>query len=194
MGRQYLELTLKNLTSTSGVKLIEMFFKNHTDIDIHYVRLGQLAVYYNSENTSIQQITILLKEELGFEIIENKELQIIEKIKIAAIELIHYSNNTNSLIRNSDYISQKLQLPYEKLSKIFSIHTKKTLENYILGLKIEKIKFLILSNDYSISEIAYMMEYSSVQYMSNQFKKNTGLTLSEFKANPFPHLIPIEEI
>ncbi len=194
MGRDYIELSIKNLISTSGIKLIEMYFKGLEGVDIHYIRLGQLALFYNKELISVDDITNKLHNELDFSIIENKDLIIVEKIKIAAIELIHYSNNTNSLIRNSDYISQKLQLPYEKLSKIFSTNTKRTLEQYILALKIEKIKNLILSNDYSASEIAYMMEYSSVQYMSNQFKKQTGLTISEFKENPYPNLISLEEI
>lgn len=194
MSREYLELSIKNLISTSGIQLIDMYFKGIEAIDIHYIRLGQLALFYDQELITTDKIIKILNDDLGFPIIENKDLKIIENIKIAAIELIHYSNNTNSLIRNSDYISQKLQLPYEKLSKLFSNYTNRTLEQYILALKIEKIKNLILSKDYSTSEIAYLMEYSSVQYMSNQFKKFTGLTISEFKENPYPNLIPLEEI
>jgi len=40
---------------------------------------------------------------------------------------------------------------------------------------------LIENDEYSLSEIAYMMDYSSVQYLSNQFKKMTGTTVTQYK-------------
>jgi len=100
----------------------------------------------------------------------------------------------SSLIRNSDYISDKLQLPYEKTSRLFSKVTGVTLEKYLILLKMEKTKELLRNNEFSLSEIAYMLDYSSVQYLSNQFKKVTGLTVSEYKALGYEIQIPLEEI
>jgi len=57
-----------------------------------------------------------------------------------------------------------------------------TLEKYIILHKIERIKELIDQNEFTLSEIAYMMDYSSVQYLSSQFRKYAGYTVSDYKA------------
>lgn len=194
MNREHVDLSLKNLISKSGIRLIDLFFKNNENIDIEFIRLGNVGLFYNKEIYSYADIKLFFQNDLEFEVIENKDLQLVEKIKIAAIELIHYANNSNSLIRNSDYISEKLQLPYEKIAKLFSAHSNRTLEQYILALKIEKIKTLLLSNEYSLSEISYLMGYSSVQYLSNQFKKSTSYTVSEFKNATSHQLTALEDI
>ena len=113
--------------------------------------------------------------------LKTREQQIVSQIKQAVIELIHYSNNVSSILRKSDYLVEKLNMSYQQLSKIFSKHENITLEKYIIKNKIERIKELIDSDEYSLSEIAYMMDYSSVQYLSNQFKKETGFSVSEYK-------------
>ena len=117
----------------------------------------------------------------GFEIIHSKEDRIVEEIKLAVTELIHDLNNVDSIVRKSDYIVEKLGLSYPYLSKIFSEHEHKTLEKYIILQKIERIKYLIDTDDFTLSEIAFMMDYSSVQYLSNQFKSITGMTVSQYK-------------
>ncbi len=192
-GRKYLHLRLKDLISNAGIRLIEISCMDKTGIDLFFVRLGEVGLYYDSEKYDAQAI-ISLFAELGFNLLRDPEDVIVEKIRIAAIELIYYANNVNSLIRNSDYISEKLEMPYEKLSRVFSKKTGKTLENYILRLKIEKVKQLISNQEYTLSEIAYMLDYSSVQYLSNQFKKVTGMTVSQYKESDLKEWIPMEQI
>ena len=105
----------------------------------------------------------------------------VEQIKLAVIELIHYYNNANSLIRNSDYLVEKLGYTYQYLSSIFSKHENITLEKYIIVQKIEKAKELLEFENYTLSEISFMMGYSSVQYLSNQFRQITGVSVSDYK-------------
>jgi len=100
----------------------------------------------------------------------------------------------SSLIRNSDYISDRVQVPNDKLSKVFSLVTNITLEKYLILLKIERAKELILNSEYTLSEISYMLGYSSVQYLSNQFKKTTGFTVSQYKNGAPVERIPLENI
>ena len=121
------------------------------------------------------------------DIIEDKEEQLVEDIKVSVIELIHTLNNMNSIIRKSDYLVEKLRKSYQQLSKTFSAYESITLEKYIILQKIERIKELINQDDYTLSEISYMMDYSSVQYLSNQFKKITGVSVSVFKKSPSAH-------
>ncbi len=192
-GRTYFYLRLKDLISNAGIRLIEMSFKNNTEIDLYFVRMGEVGLYYDAAKYNEKAI-IALFQDLGFTIMSNPDDILVENIRIAAIELIYFANNMNSLVRNSNYISEKLETPYDKLSRVFSKKTGKTLENYILRLKMEKVKQLIANQEYTLSEIAYMLEYSSVQYLSNQFKKITGMTVSQFKESDVKEWIPIEQL
>ncbi|MCK4923163.1 MAG: helix-turn-helix transcriptional regulator [Bacteroidales bacterium] len=150
----------------AGVKIIE-------------ISLGQLSV--EVKNQKMLKITEEIISELGFEIIQNRDLVLVEQIKMAIIDLIHHLNNANSVIRKSDYLVEKLGMSYPHLSKTFSMHEPITLEKYIILQKVEKIKELIDSDEYSMSEISYLMDYSSIQHLSAQFKQITGLTPSDYK-------------
>jgi YesN/AraC family two-component response regulator len=130
----------------------------------------------------------------NFHWIKSKNEVIVAQIKIAVIELVHYANNNNSIIRNSDYLVEKIGFSYPYLSNLFAEYEDQTLEKYIIAHKIEKTKILLLSGEMSLSEIAFQMGYSSVQYLSNQFKKSTGITVSEFKKLKNPKIIPLDQI
>ena len=186
-------LTLKNMVSKSCLKLIELYFKNIEGIVIQHVYLGKVILLQDQIKVSDKQ----LKEhfnEIGFEVVEDEDVILTEKIKVAAIELIVFSNNNNSLIRNSDYISDRVQESYDKISKVFSRVTGTTLEKYIILLKIEKAKELVLEGKLTLSEISYQLGYSSVQYLSRQFKQITGYTFSDFKELEHPPRTLLEHI
>ena len=181
------------MLSKSCIKLVQMHFEKIADVKIIKVNLGFAELEFDASKIKSAQIEKHF-DELGFAVVKDPDVELVEKCKVAAVELIHYAYNTSSLIRNSEYISDRLQMPYEKISKIFSRVTNTTLEKYIILLKIEKAKELILSAELSLSEISYMLGYSSVHYLSNQFKKITGVTVSDFKENPKMHRIPVEEL
>lgn len=117
---------------------------------------------------------------LGFQLIDDKKGQIIEKIKNVIIDLVHYRDNE---IKNnlSVVLSDALHSDYNYLSNLFSEIEGTTIEKYFIAQKIEKVKELLVYDELSLSEIAHRMNYSSVAYLSNQFKKVTGLTPSHFK-------------
>ncbi len=151
-------------------------------IIVHDIHLGSALISYDPVKTSIQKIEAIV-QSTGLEIIRSREKQIVEQIKTAIIELIHYMNNVDSIARKADYLVEKLGYNYQYLSRLFSAHESVTLERYIILQKIERIKELIFSGEFTLSEIAFMMDYSSVQYLSSQFKKITGLSVSDFKEN-----------
>lgn len=115
-------------------------------------------------------------------LIYSSEEQLVDDTKKAVVDLIHRMNNVNSIVQKSDYLVERLGVSYQKLSRLFSKHEGVTLEKYIIQHKIERIKQLIDEGEFSLSEIAYMMDYSSVQYLSNQFKKNTGLSVRDYRS------------
>ncbi len=160
------------------VKLVRILMENN-NIKIKRLHLGLLQVDID-KNVTRDKIKNILHDN-DFEIIEDKEKILLEQIKITVIELIHELNNVNSIIRKSDYLVEKLGMPYQKISKIFSANEPITLERFIILNKIEKIKQMIIDDEYSLFEISYLMDYNSVHYLSNQFKKEVGITISEFK-------------
>lgn len=117
---------------------------------------------------------------LGFEVIDDKKSRIIEKIKNVIIDLVHHQDN-DAKTNLSDILSEKINHDYNYLSNLFSEVEGTTIEKYFIAQKVEKIKELLVYDELSLSEIALRLNYSSVAYLSNQFKKVTGLTPSHFK-------------
>lgn len=116
----------------------------------------------------------------GFSLINNRKSQLIEQMKTLVIDKTHYSLDKLD-IKWADYISEKLHLDYKYLSSLFSSVESITFEQYIINQKIERTKELIVYDELNLSEIAFKLNYSSVAYLSNQFKKVTGMTPTQFK-------------
>jgi AraC family transcriptional regulator len=161
-------------------------------LEVLAVELGEVNFVVNEQIPEEKIIETI--SSLGYEIIEGRDSVLVEKIKLAVIDLVHHLNNMNSIIRKSDYLVEKLGMSYQQLSKTFSQHEPITLEKYIILHKIEKIKELVDSGEYTLSEIAYMMDNSSVQHLSAQFKQHEGLTPSEYKRSDKSMRTPLEEL
>jgi AraC family transcriptional regulator len=181
-GKPLRTFHLKNMVCSCCIHLIRKELAVE-GIEIHDVKLGTLVLSIDPKKISWKKIEILL-ESLGFEIIGDKEKALVEQIKLAVIELVHNSTY-NAMVRNSDYLVERFGMSYPYISSLFSKHENTTLEKLIISNKIEKVKELIEYGDLTLSEIAYMMGYSSVQYLSTQFKSVTGVSVTDYKANPF---------
>jgi AraC-like DNA-binding protein len=119
-------------------------------------------------------------EVFGLEIMEDRRIILVEKIKLAIIEMIYFTEETPKM-NFSDFLSKKLNYDYTYLANIFSELEGKTIEQNIISHKIERVKELLTFNEMNLTEIAFNMHYSSVAHLSNQFKKTTGITTSDFK-------------
>ena len=131
-----------------------------------------------SENDRHSIKMALLKS--GLELMEDKKSILIQKIKNAIVELVHYSEQPLQ-INFSEYLSKKLLHEYTYLSNLFSEVQGTTIEKFIIAHKIERVKELLVYNELNLTEIAQELHYSSVAYLSTQFKKVTGFTPSHFK-------------
>ena len=151
------------------------------------------TITYDTDELNMEKINSIIQEN-GMELVVGHEQKIVERIKTAVIELIHQMNNADSIVQKSEYLVGKLGLSYQQLSKIFSRHESITLERFIILNKIERIKELIDQEEYTLSEIAFLMDYSSVQYLSNQFHKITGLSVSEYKKNQEDNKKPLHSL
>lgn len=116
----------------------------------------------------------------GIEIVESHKSILVQKIKDAIIEMI-YMEDKLPVSKTSAYLAEKLNHRYGYISNLFSEVTYTSIENFIILQKIERAKELLITNELTITEIAWKLNYSSVAHLSNQFKNVTGLTPSVFQ-------------
>ena len=186
------ELFIRNMVSSRCIVAIRQMLKQLDMTERERISLGRAVVGYEDDRHLAQFIDAL--PSIGFSLVEDEGQQHVEMIKAAAIELFYHGNNANSLIRNSDHLSERTGMPYHQLSRIFSEQTGITLEKYIILLKIERVKELLSYKDLTLSEISYQMGYSSVQYLSNQFKQITGVTPKQFKDGKGGARVPLDQL
>lgn len=159
-----------------------MVVQNELDklgLPVKDIKLGEVVLERDptpSENIALNQSL----QSLGFAVIDDKKSRLIEKIKNIIIDLVHHQDN-EAKTNLSIILSDILQHDYSHLSNLFSEVEGTTIEKYFIAQKIEKVKELLVYDELSLSEIAERLNYSSVAYLSNQFKKVTGLTPSHFK-------------
>ena len=138
-------------------------------------------------------ILSLVLQESGFSLINDRKSQLIEQMKTLVVDKIHHSVEELD-IKWADYISEKLHLDFKYLSSLFSSVESITFEQYIINQKIERVKELLVCDELTLSEIAFKLNYSSVAYLSNQFKKITGMTPSQFKKSVDKNRKSLDEI
>lgn len=156
------------------------------------VELGTVETKNTIDESMKNEISRVLMS-LGFELIDDKKSRVIEKIKALLIDLIQ--NKNADLNQNlSSYIADNLNHDYSKLSNLFSEVEGISIEKYYINLKVEKAKELIMYDELSLSEIADLLNYSSVAHLSNQFKKITGFTPTHFKQIKEVKRIQIDKI
>lgn len=172
------EVIIKNMVCPRCVEAVRQVFEdlNFSVIDIN---LGSVNV---SEEISSNKKK-LLKEKLkerGFELLDDKQTQLISEIKSIIIQEIHYQKEP-AVINFSRLLAEKLHYDYAYLSRLFSSVESRTIERFIMAQKIEKVKEFLTYGELSLSEIAFQMHYSSSAHLSAQFKKITGMSPTEFK-------------
>jgi YesN/AraC family two-component response regulator len=148
-------------------------------LDFAEVKIGEADIIGDILPDKLEQLDKALRKS-GLQVMDNKKSILVEKIKTAIINLLHYTDDQLK-VNLSDYLSEKLQHDYTYMANLFSEVKGITIEKFYLTHKIEKVKELIVYDELNLSEIAYKMHYSSVAHLSNQFKKYTGLTPSHFK-------------
>ncbi len=132
-------------------------------------------------------------EESGLELLDDKKMVLIDKVKTVIIEMIHHSEEVPK-VNYSDFISEKVGKDYNYLSTMFSEVNGTTIQQFIIRHKIERVKELLLYDELNLTEISYKMHYSSVAHLSNQFKKVTGLRPLFFKGLQKKRIGNLEDI
>lgn len=118
-------------------------------------------------------------EQKGFELLEDKKTQLVEKVKTLVIDLVY--KDAAQHLKLSSYLTNHIPYDYSYISNTFTAHEGITIEKFVILQKIERVKELLQYNELTLSEIAYKLHYSSTAALSAQFKEHTGMTTTEYK-------------
>ena len=150
------------------------------------VGMGMAIYSAYPDEKGLKRIAEVLKEN-GFLLLLNVEDQEVEQIKTLIIDHIHHRNRKPAAENFSDYLSRKMWKNYGVLSKLFSNHEGQTIERFLIRQKIERVKELLTYGEESLSEIAFDLDYSSTAHLSGQFKRETGMTPTQFRKLKVPN-------
>ena len=157
------------------------------------VKLGEVILSESKENYDLDALQQEL-QKVGFSLIENQQVKLVEEIKHLVIDIIRNAEQYRQPYNVSAYLADRLNKNYRYLSYIFSVQENITIEKYIILQKIEYVKELLIYDELSLSEIADKLKYSSISHLSNQFKQVTGLSPSQFKNMQLKDRRSIDEI
>jgi len=152
---------------------------NDLHIAFDKVSLGEVELKEKLAERDLKKIDDSLGT-VGFELIDTRVNKIVENIKQAVMEYLSLGMDSQNL-KLSTFITNKIPYDYSYLSDLFSSIEGKTIEQFFILQRIEKVKELLVYDQLSLTEISYQTGFSSVHHLSSQFKKVTGLTPSHFK-------------
>ena len=182
---------IKNMVCNRCIMVVQQVFESLGNPPVR-ISLGNVETANPIPDDKLEKLRKALMS-YGFELIDDTKSRIIEKIKNLVVQSIHHQYE-GLKVKYSEYIELHLNRDYAYLSSLFSEVEGTTIEKYIINQKIERVKELLVYNELTLSEIANQMGYSNVAYLSNQFKKVTGLTPSHFKQVKENKRQPLDEV
>jgi AraC family transcriptional regulator len=187
-----MKLSIKNMVCPRCIESVSDILRD-LNISNADVDLGRAELERTLRDDELNKLDIRLREK-GFELIFDRETELVNIVKSALINYIRHLEKEESPQKLSVFVSDNTNYNYSYLSKIFSDQTGETIETYLIDLKIERVKELLSYRRWTLSEIAWKLKYSSVQYLSNQFKKITGYTVTEYLKRKNPARKTLDQI
>ncbi|MDO5608090.1 MAG: AraC family transcriptional regulator [Capnocytophaga sp.] len=185
------QIRIKNMVCARCVSAVQQLLDT-LNIDYTEVRLGKVQLTEPLHNDTLQQLEKGLKQQ-GFELLSNKNQQLIEQIKNLLLQKIA-SLDIEAHFSIVQYLSGELHRDYSGMSQLFSQTESITIEQYFISQKIEKTKELLSYEELTLTEIAWKLGYKNVQHLSTQFKKITGMTPGNFRKLKDPPRIFIDKL
>ncbi len=172
-------LHIKNMVCPRCIESVEQVLSER-GFKTLAIKLGEAEINEEPSSAEINELSAALKAR-GFELLTDRKSRIIDQVKSEIIKLVHYSE-TEILNENlSSHLARLIGADYSSVSNLFSSSEGITIEKFTILQKIEKVKELLSYNEFSTSEIAYKVGYSSAAHLSSQFKKETGITPGQYK-------------
>jgi AraC-like DNA-binding protein len=139
---------------------------------------GEIELPDDMADDQISALADVLRK-YSIEILDDEKSQLVQRIRNILMELAN--DNKPQLMTISYTLSERMNLSYGYLSYLFALKTHYSIEKYIILLRIERAKRMIIDDRLTLKQISAALNYSSTGHFSRQFKKTTGLTISVFK-------------
>lgn len=182
-------INIKNMVCPRCITAVRTILKS-LDLTVEKVTLGEAVVKEELSEVQLNTLAGKLQDE-GFEILDDPRSCLVEQIKIGVLQWVRENNQRSKL---SDYISDLVHRDYSSLSKLFTQVKGVTIEHFAIQHRVEYAKELLSYSQHSISEIAYMLDYSSPSHFASQFKQQTGMSPKEFREMKDKNRLPLNEI
>ncbi|MCU6708897.1 helix-turn-helix domain-containing protein [Paenibacillus sp. J5C_2022] len=141
-------------------------------------------ITFHNKIQSLETLEEIKEEYLALfkQIIEKMQKQKNEKTELIVSNAmkyveIHYRDNNLS----PQVIANYINLTPAYLNKLFREHTAESLSNYITKVRMDKAKQLLLESDYNVDEIIDKVGWENKKYFYTVFKRNHGVTPSEYR-------------
>lgn len=151
---------------------------DHLKLPVEAIELGSASFTRDLTDDETAEFDRMLAAE-GFGLVRSREATIVEAIKHTLIDISRREGGPGGKL--SELLPEALHISYASLSRIFSETEGRSIENYLIALRVERVKELIKYHNLSLDEIAWQTGYSSAAHLSRQFKQQTGLTPGEFR-------------
>lgn len=174
-----MNLYIKNMVCDRCIMVVRQQL-DEQGLNYKNIQLGQVELVEEPDPAKLDAFRETLLTT-GFELLDDKKAMLVEQIKNTIISLVQGYGEDEFNKKLSAILEEKLQLDYHYFTTLFSAVEGITIEKYAILQRIEKVKELLMYDELSLSEISYQLGYSSVQHLSQQFKKITGLTPTAFK-------------
>lgn len=187
-----MQLFIKNMVCNRCIMAVQQVLDQQA-LTYRKIELGEVELMESPSKLQLESFRSAI-ESLGFELLDDKKSTLISKIKTTLLQLIRADEPMEYQVKLSVLLSEALGHDYHYLSTLFSSTEGITIEKFFIAQKIERAKELLLYNEHSLSQIADQLGYSSVQHLSQQFKKQTGLTPSHFRQLKDKKRLPLDEV
>jgi len=187
-----MEVHIRNMVCDRCVRSVKQIF-HQACIPVKDIQLGVVITVNDLTTQQVQHLKEALQAE-GFEWMDNQKVKLVEQIRQKIIQLVQSGELDEMKDNLSAYLSSALLKDYHYLSQLFSSIENTTIEQFFILQKIEKVKEWLAHDEYTVSEIAFKLGYSSVAHLSAQFKKMTGFTPSQFKEHYRPPLDKVSNL
>lgn len=187
------KISVKNMVCSRCIRVVREELER-AGYGVAAILLGEVVLTGTITAEDKKRIAEVLAVQ-GFELIDDRRRTIIERIKTLIISKVHHSDGEElEHLLFSEYLSSAMAMEYGYLSSLFSSVENITIEKYVILQKIERVKELLTYDQLTLSEIAYRLGYSSSQHLSNQFRKTTGMTPTEFKNSAARSRRPLDNV
>lgn len=153
------------------------------------VSMGEVTLSHPANASELQAFKEKL-EDVGFELLVNRDIQLVEQCKSAIRAMARGEGNYKYKL--SSFVEERVGVDFNTLSRLFSEQESRSLQAYLMQQRIEYVKELLQDAQLTLGEIADCVGFSSVAHLSRAFKNVQGVTISDYRTSQ--SRLPLDEV